>query len=277
MSADDSTLFICSGMQPHKKRFCNPDGGRRGSLQSCIRTDDIELVGDGSHLTYFEMIGNFSFGNNDYEMSVELWHSILHDFQLSTDDRMQIHYHPDQIEHQNLWANRGYRLQSDKQCVWSDGEIGGYCCEVYFDGLEIGNLVNPMGHSTDVGFGWERLIQVIEGKQRVDKTSLFQQNCHPIIADHLRAISVMRQNGIHPGPKGHQYVCRRILRRMLRKMDQTEIQNCEFSDWLLTEQALRQKSIRRARKHWHKNRNNPPRFWWETFGVLPEEIELLEN
>ena len=74
---DDSTLFVCSGMQRVKDRFHCPDGGRYGSLQSCVRTDDIELVGDGSHLTYFEMLGNFSFGGDGYEVSVELWTSIL--------------------------------------------------------------------------------------------------------------------------------------------------------------------------------------------------------
>ncbi len=76
---DDSTLFVCSGMQQVRGRFLDPDGGRYGSLQSCIRTNDLELVGDGSHLTYFEMVGNFSFGGLDYEESVELWHAILLD------------------------------------------------------------------------------------------------------------------------------------------------------------------------------------------------------
>src|SRR5580658_9182607 len=70
---DKTTLFVCSGMQQVKDRFETPDGSKYGSIQSCVRTNDLELVGDGSHLTYFEMIGNFSFGGNDYELSVELW------------------------------------------------------------------------------------------------------------------------------------------------------------------------------------------------------------
>ena len=66
---DDSTLFVCSGMQQVKRKFHDSEGDRHGSLQSCIRTDDIDLVGDGSNLTYFEMLGNFSFGGNDYATS----------------------------------------------------------------------------------------------------------------------------------------------------------------------------------------------------------------
>jgi alanyl-tRNA synthetase len=96
---DESTLFVCSGMQQVKRQFHQPDGSRHGSLQSCIRTDDIELVGDGSHLTYFEMLGNFSFGGDDYEVSVELWHCILNDLGLKD---THIRLHPSQVSHQLL-------------------------------------------------------------------------------------------------------------------------------------------------------------------------------
>ena len=50
---DSTTLFVCSGMQNLKPRFLNQDLTRYSSLQSCVRTDDINLVGDGSHLTSF--------------------------------------------------------------------------------------------------------------------------------------------------------------------------------------------------------------------------------
>ena len=66
-------------MQQVKERFLHLDQSKYGSLQSCVRTNDLELVGDGIHLTYFEMLGNFSFGGNDYDLSVELWHSFLTD------------------------------------------------------------------------------------------------------------------------------------------------------------------------------------------------------
>ncbi|MEQ8784790.1 MAG: alanine--tRNA ligase-related protein [Pirellulaceae bacterium] len=134
--------------------------------------------------------------------------------------------------------------------------------------------MNPLGHSTDVGFGWERLVQVIEGKRRVDETSLFDQTLHPLVRDHFRTVSLLRENGIEPGNKGRNYVCRRILRRMLRHL--TGDESFEFDDWLEQEKELREKSIQRGRRMWRRHGDKPVSFWWETFGILPEEIELLQ-
>lgn len=258
-------------MQQVKRQFHEMSGGRHGSLQSCIRTDDIEYVGDGSHLTYFEMLGNFSFGGNDYEVSVELWHSILSDLGIKN---CYVKVHPSELSHHNLWKRRGYHVEPDEDCVWSDGSIGGFCCEIFVDDLEIGNLVNPMGHSTDVGFGWERLHQIIEGKKRVDQTSLFNHNVPPIVSDHLRSVGMMWKNDIQPGNKGRNYICRRLIRRMLRLLDESD--NLPFSDWIRNEIELREKSLRQGRRYWRRHQNKPPSFWWETFGVLPDEIKLLK-
>lgn len=258
-------------MQRHKRRFREPDGGKHGSLQSCIRTNDIEFVGDGTHLTYFEMIGNFSFGGDDYEVSVDLWHSILTDLRIPVSG---IHVHPSLRDHRKLWESRGYEVVLDPSCEWSDGEIGGQCCEVFCGELEIGNLVNAEGRSTDVGFGWERIHQVVEQKRRVDETSLFSTRGQPVVLDHCRTISVMRENGIGPGNKDRNYVCRRLIRRMLPFL--TGEEQFEFDDWLCEERELRERSLNQGRRHWKKHRNKPPGFWWETFGILPEEIRLLE-
>jgi alanyl-tRNA synthetase len=240
-------------------------------MQSCIRTDDLDLVGDGSHLTYFEMLGNFSFGGNDYEVSIDLWDSILDDLQI---DGIEVHVHPSQSQHKDLWIERGFPVVPDESCVWSDGVIGGYCCELFVGKLEIGNLVNPLGHSTDVGFGWERLYQIIEGKTRIDQTSLFDQGLHPIVSDHSRTLSILQENGIEPGKKGRQYICRRLLRKMLRIG--VDFNQFPFSDWLVEEQFLRDQCIKRGRRQWRKHKGKPNQFWWETFGILPEEIHLLE-
>ncbi len=268
---DDTTLFICSGMQRVRHRFHQTDGEHHGSLQSCIRTDDLDLVGDGSHLTYFEMLGNFSFGGNDYEVSIDLWCSILRDLNIRN---VEVHFHPSQIEHRNLWETRGFPVAPDESCVWSDGVIGGYCCELFVGELEIGNLVNPLGHSTDVGFGWERLHQVIENKTRVDQTSLFNQRLSPIISDHVRTVSILWENNIQPGNKRRNYVCRRLIRRLLRL--EFDSGRFPFHDWFEQEQELREKPIRRGRRLWRKYQHQTPEFWWETFGILPEELDLLE-
>lgn len=258
-------------MQRVRGRFHSPDGGRHGSLQSCVRMDDIDLVGDGSHLTYFEMIGNFSFGGEDYQGSVELWHSILTDLRIPVTN---VHCFPTRDDHQRIWQKCGYDIVLDPSCVWSDGQIGGHCCELYCGNLEIGNLVNPMGHSVDVGFGWERLHQVVEHVERVDQTSLFDQNLHPVVSDHVRAISILRENGVVPGNKGRNYVCRRLLRRLLQHITE---ESFPFDDWLNSERELREHTLRQGRRSWKKFRDRPMQFWWETFGILPEEMDLIRS
>lgn len=264
---DDSTLFICSGMQRFKPRFREPDGSSYSSIQSCIRTNDLDLVGDGTHLTSFQMVGNFSFGGNDYQKSTDLWRQILSDLGIPIEE---VHIHPQSNLHY-LWT--GYNIVDDLDCVWSDGGIGGYCCEIYVQGLEIGNLVNPLGHSVDVGFGFERMLQILEGKQRVDETSLFNQDFNPVVRDHYRTLLLMKKNGIVPGNKGREYICRKLVRKLLG------LQINELSDWIDEEQRLKDKRLTIGRKQWSKSRNRdkPLSWWWETCGITPEELLEIQN
>lgn len=260
---DDSTLFICSGMQRVKDRFLNPDGSKHGSLQSCIRTNDLESVGDGSHLTYFEMLGNFSFGGNDYEISVEMWHSIIKDLRIPISE---VRVHPDRMDHKSMWIKRGYHVVNDRKCQWSDGNIHGECCELFRSNMEVGNLVNPLRHSTDVGFGWERLIQILENKHRVDETSLFDQTLDPVVRDYCRTLRVLRECGVTPGPKGKEYVCRRLLRKVL---------HCQLDglqDWIDSERELRDRNLKLVQRLSKRYGNKPPEWWHKTFGILPVDL-----
>ncbi|MCL2181749.1 MAG: alanine--tRNA ligase-related protein, partial [Treponema sp.] len=63
---DPTVLFTCAGMHPLVPYLLgeeHPAGKRLVDYQKCMRTDDIECVGDESHLTFFEMLGNWSLGD----------------------------------------------------------------------------------------------------------------------------------------------------------------------------------------------------------------------
>src|SRR3990172_7048401 len=71
---DPSVLFTTAGMQQFKRFYTHPEEAPAKNIitcQPCLRTSDIEEVGDGTHLTFFEMLGNFSFGGYGKKEAIE--------------------------------------------------------------------------------------------------------------------------------------------------------------------------------------------------------------
>ncbi|MBI3260868.1 hypothetical protein HYZ64_00660 [Candidatus Berkelbacteria bacterium] len=71
---DPSVLFTTAGMQQFKEWFVKPELAKHKrvvTIQPCLRTSDIEEVGDANHLTYFEMLGNFAFGDYGKKEAIE--------------------------------------------------------------------------------------------------------------------------------------------------------------------------------------------------------------
>ena len=77
---DPSVLFTTAGMQPLVPYLLgepHPQGKRLTDYQKCVRTNDIEEVGDNRHLTYFEMLGNWSLGDYFKEESIQMSYDFL--------------------------------------------------------------------------------------------------------------------------------------------------------------------------------------------------------
>ncbi|HCC34160.1 MAG TPA: alanine--tRNA ligase [Ruminococcaceae bacterium] len=141
---DNSLLLINSGMAPMKKYFTGevtPPSKRVTSCQKCIRTPDIERVGKTArHGTYFEMLGNFSFG--DYfkrEAAAWAWEFSTKVMEMPV-DRLWVSIYLDDDEAFEIWTKeigvspeRIVRLGKEDN-FWEHG-VGpcGPCSEIYFD------------------------------------------------------------------------------------------------------------------------------------------------
>ena len=219
---DDATLlFNNAGMVPFKSIFTGevprPANPRATSCQTCIRAggkhNDLENVGHTArHHTFFEMLGNFSFGDYFKEEAIAYaWEFITEVLHLDK-EKLWVTVHESDDEAEEMWkkhiaAERIMRL-GDKDNFWSMGDTGpcGPCSEIFYDQgaehftgpedymggegdrfLEIWNLVFmqyevkekggeriPLAHpSIDTGMGLERVVAIKEGALSNYGSSLF--------------------------------------------------------------------------------------------------------
>lgn len=146
---DPSLLFTSAGMVQFKPYFlgvAQPPHPRIVTVQKCLRTTDIDSVGDLSHLTFFEMLGNFSLG--DYfkrEAILWAWEFVVERLRIDP-DKLQVTVFRDDEEAYSVWhqevglrANRIWRL-GEKTNYWpanaiSEGPNGpcGPCSEIFYD------------------------------------------------------------------------------------------------------------------------------------------------
>lgn len=159
LSPDHTTLFCTSGMHHFKNQFSDLNYQNTFSnIQSCLRLNDLDEIGDGTHYLVFHMLGLFSFRQWSLPKTIDFWMSFLESINLLP------HYvtiHPDKYyQWKSFYSNYNLEIKEDNQCVWQDGHIGGYCTEFYYNDVEIGNIVNTLGTCIDVGFGGERILNL---------------------------------------------------------------------------------------------------------------------
>ncbi len=208
---DPTLMFTNAGMVQFKNVFTgmeHRDYQRAVTSQKCVRAggkhNDLENVGyTARHHTFFEMLGNFSFGDYFKDQAIELaWNLITKEYALNPNKMLVTVYHEDE-EALSLWKkiaglsdDRIIRISTSDN-FWSMGDLGpcGPCSEIFYDHgehipggppgsadedgdrfIEIWNLVfmqyeqtkagriNLPKPSIDTGMGLERIAAVLQGK-----------------------------------------------------------------------------------------------------------------
>jgi alanyl-tRNA synthetase len=219
---DPTLMFTNAGMVQFKNVFTGVEKRpyqRATTSQKCVRAggkhNDLDNVGyTARHLTFFEMLGNFSFGDYFKERAIELaWNLITRDFGLKKDKLLVTVYHTDD-DAADLWKkiagfgdDRIIRIPTSDN-FWAMGDTGpcGPCSEIFIDRgehiwggppgspeedgdrfLEFWNLVfmqfeqvtkeerQPLPRpSIDTGLGLERMACILQGVESVFETDLFR-------------------------------------------------------------------------------------------------------
>ena len=140
---DPTVLFTVAGMvplQPFFRGVRTPPAPRVASCQKCLRTVDIEEVGDTTHNTFFEMLGNFSFGDYFKEGAIALaWELLTEEWGLDA-ERLWPSVHPGDAAALEIWVNRigvpRARVSFLEDNFWGPaGPSGpcGYDSEIYWE------------------------------------------------------------------------------------------------------------------------------------------------
>lgn len=204
---DPSVLFTTAGMHPLVPYLLgepHPMGKRLVDCQKCLRTDDIDEVGDANHLTFFEMMGNWSLGDYFKKEAIELSHEFLTRVLKIPQDKISATCFagdtdaPRDDEAADTWRALGYpddriRFLSKKDNWWGPAGQTGPCgpdTEMFYDnGIEVVEIWNdvfmqynkdaagkftPLSQkNVDTGLGLERTLAAITGKTSVYETELF--------------------------------------------------------------------------------------------------------
>lgn len=288
---DPTVLFTTAGMHPLVPYLLgekHPEGKRLCDVQKCVRTGDIEEVGDSSHLTFFEMLGNWSLGDYFKQEMIPYSYEFLTSpeyLSIPVEDIAVTCFAgdkdcPKDEESAKLWKDCGIKPENiyflpKSGNWWGPAGTTGPCgpdTEMHiirnkadaerlgqydFDNAEKGTFLeiwndvfmqynkNEEGKyeplkqkNVDTGMGLERTLCILNGKQSVYETDIFEKAIEEIekltghkygeseevskafrvVLDHVRTATFMLGDtkGIVPSNTDQGYILRRIIRRAVR-------------------------------------------------------------
>lgn len=292
---DSSVLFNTAGMQPLVPYLLgqkHPLGTRLANFQKCVRTVDLDEIGDNTHATFFEMMGNWSLGdyfkteaiNWSYELLTDkekgfgldpnrLYVTCFEGDENAERDNESAHIWQNIFDTNGITGNRIFFLPA-KNNWWAAGEDGpcGPDTEMFYDltgkytngltheeyvaadekqevveiwndvfmeflkekGKVIGKLQNK---NVDTGSGFERVAMVLQGKDNIFDTDIFEKiigtirfhsklqniRAERIIADHIRTAVMLIADGVQTSNTDQGYILRRLIRRAILQSDALEM------------------------------------------------------
>jgi alanyl-tRNA synthetase len=214
-SPDDPVLFTSAGMHPLTPYLegdrPHPLGRRLVNNQRCLRTTDLDEVGDNIHLTVFEMLGSWSLGDYTHPESLRWGHELLTDGFGLDPNRLHVTVFggDDQVPPDTgsieVWSELGVPIElTIEDNWWSNGPVGpcGPDSEIFvwtgdsgpvgtpttdprwvevwnhvsmrYRRFPDGSLVPLPGSNVDTGMGLERMVTVLQGRRSVFQTDLFR-------------------------------------------------------------------------------------------------------
>ncbi|XP_073224554.1 alanine--tRNA ligase, chloroplastic/mitochondrial isoform X2 [Cicer arietinum] len=226
---DPTVLLTIAGMLQFKPIFLGNvprELPRATTSQRCIRTNDINNVGQTSrHHTFFEMLGNFSFGDYFKKQAIQwAWELSTIEFALPP-ERLWISVYKDDHEAFQLWSQQigvpAERIKSlgEDDNFWTSGATGpcGPCSEIYYDFHPERGYTDavPNNYETDL------ILPIIEKASELANVSYgisddLTKRYLKIVGDHMRAIVFLVSDGVVPSNVGRGYVVRRLIRRVVR-------------------------------------------------------------
>ncbi len=222
---DPTLLFTNAGMVQFKNVFTGVEKRsyqRATTSQKCVRAggkhNDLENVGyTARHHTFFEMLGNFSFGDYFKDRAIELaWNLITKEFGLAKDRLLVTVYSEDDVAAQ-LWAKiaglpekKIIRIPTSDN-FWAMGDTGpcGPCSEIFYDHGE-GIPGGPPGSPDEDGDRFIEIWNLVFMQYEQQAPGLRVDLPHPSASAFLIA------DGVLPSKEGRGYVLRRIMRRAMR-------------------------------------------------------------
>jgi len=275
---DPTVLFTTAGMHPLVPYLLgqeHPQGKRLTNVQKCIRTQDIEEVGDDSHLTFFEMLGNWSLGDYFKKEAIQYSFEFLTKILKIPIEKLAVTcFKGDKnakkdLESAKIWESLGINKNrivflGKKDNWWGPAGKTGPCgpdtemffwklnkpapkkfnpkdsnwVEIWNDVLmeynkdENGNYNQAKQKNIDTGMGVERTVAVLNKEdiylsdsflliiKEIEKLSNKKYQDYKremrIIADHIKAATMIIADGIAPSNLEQGYIVRRLIRRAIR-------------------------------------------------------------